>query len=179
MPRGRLTRTKVREEKKLVKARLQAIKEWEERTSNFSYNLKKHVLKITEKLSFDDWLAMGVGAWAVATFKKPEAFLWGAIGYKLARTDGGTPPVAQISGLATLAVLGLAGGGVDMLTTFIEDVGGQAEDVIRSMGEQYDSEFAEYWDETKGRVPYGFWKRQQSDPDSIYYNPPEKNNQEG
>lgn len=157
MGRGKLLRTKIREEKRLVKARLQAEKEWEERTSNFSHILKKQFMKITAKLSFDDLLAIAVGSWALTTFQTPEAFLWGAVGYKLATTKGGSPPVSQLAGLASLSVLGLAAGGGEMIASFIEDIGEEATKFVASPISTPETD--EWFKETGGKVPFHLWKR--------------------
>lgn len=78
-------------------------KEWEE-------SIAGHIGKLVDRLSFDDLMAIIVGGWAAYTFKSPGHFLWGSIGYKLARTPGGGGIVgspSQIAGLITLAALGL------------------------------------------------------------------------
>lgn len=151
LPRGKTLRTKVKAEKALTKARLQATKEWEERTSNFSHILKKQFMKITEKLSFDDLLAIAVGSWSLSVFKKPEAFLWGAIGYKLAITRGGAPPLSQAAGLATLSSLGLLSLGLNILnaksqeeaTKSLKDMGYSDEEIelMKGAGSRVAEEF--------------------------------------
>ena len=49
MGRGQLLKTKVKAEKALTKAKLQAKKEWEERKSNIAYHLKKEFLGVVRK----------------------------------------------------------------------------------------------------------------------------------
>lgn len=51
LPKGRTLKAKVREEKKLVKARLQAVKEWESRSSNFLYLTKKQLLEVFKRVN--------------------------------------------------------------------------------------------------------------------------------
>lgn len=50
MGRGKLLRTKIRARKALVKADLQAKKEWEERKSNFLYHAKKQILGLLKSI---------------------------------------------------------------------------------------------------------------------------------
>lgn len=50
MGRGPLLKTLVKKEKYLTKARLQATKEWEERTSNFTYLAKKEIIDLLKKI---------------------------------------------------------------------------------------------------------------------------------
>ena len=76
-------------------------KEWEE-------SLSGHIGRLVDRLSFDDWLALAIGAVAGYATESWEGALTGMIGYKLATTRGGSPPVAQIAGLVTLSGLGLA-----------------------------------------------------------------------
>lgn len=109
MGRGKALRSKVKEKKALTKAELQAKKEWEQRSSNVPYMMQKQLLKFADNITFDDFLAIGVGMWGWKHLNNPTAFLSGAIGYKLARTEGGTPPVSQVAGLAILAGMGLIG----------------------------------------------------------------------
>lgn len=56
----------------------------------------------------------------------------GLVGYKLATTDGGMPPVSQIAGLATLGIIGLgiAGSGIDFNKIFKD----AAENLLNSVG---------------------------------------------
>jgi len=49
MGRGQLLKTKVKAEKALTKAKLQAKKEWEERKANVIYHLKKEFLGVMRK----------------------------------------------------------------------------------------------------------------------------------
>lgn len=49
MGRGPALKTKVKAEKALTKAKLQAKKEWEERKANFVYHLKKEFLSVMRK----------------------------------------------------------------------------------------------------------------------------------
>lgn len=58
MARGRLLKSKVKEAKALVKAKLQASKEWEERNANIEYSLKKELvmlLRRTDPLELVIW----------------------------------------------------------------------------------------------------------------------------
>jgi len=51
-----------------------------------------------------------MGSLAIAGYEKFKTLhgaLWGPVSYKLATAPGGTPPVAQVAGVASLAVLGL------------------------------------------------------------------------
>lgn len=59
MARGKLLRTRVRAEKALVKAKLQATKEWEERTSNFQYLMKKELVNLIRKIDPLEMVAVG------------------------------------------------------------------------------------------------------------------------
>jgi len=56
----------------------------------------------------DDLIALGVGAWAWKHSGEPASLLAGMVGYKLATTPGGTPPVSQIAGLTVLSAIGAA-----------------------------------------------------------------------
>lgn len=103
MGRGKLLRSKVKAEKALIKARLQGKKEWEERTSNILYLLKQ---KTFDKLSFDDLLTLGVGAWAAKHTGDPLNALHGMIGFKLAMAPN--LPTSMV-GIAILAAVGIGG----------------------------------------------------------------------
>ena len=76
-------------------------KEWEE-------SIAGHAGKIVDRLTFDDFLAIAIGAVGGLATGSWEGALAGMVGYKLATTMGGSPPVAQIAGLVTLSSLGLA-----------------------------------------------------------------------
>lgn len=65
MGRGKLLRTKVKAEKALVKARLQAQKEWEERKSNFAYGMKKEFVALLRKVDPIELLAIGGATFVV------------------------------------------------------------------------------------------------------------------
>ena len=84
-----------------------------EKRSTFLKNpldsLATHAGKFLDRMQLDDMLAIGMGAWGALHTQAPEHFLTGMIGYKLARTEGGTPPMSQVAGLGILAALGLAG----------------------------------------------------------------------
>ena len=59
MGRGKLLRTKVKAEKALVKARLQAEKEWWERKSNFGYKIKREIALAARKIDYVELAAVG------------------------------------------------------------------------------------------------------------------------
>lgn len=76
-----------------------------------SKNRKKILTEVKDWFkdrSIDDLIAMGVGVWAWKHSGEPASALAGMVGYKLARTEGGAPPISQISGLAVLSAIGLA-----------------------------------------------------------------------
>lgn len=58
-------------------------------------------------------MALGVGYYSSTLATTPENALRnaliGMLGYRLATTSGGTPPVSQIAGLSILGVIGLVG----------------------------------------------------------------------
>jgi len=62
--------------------------------------------KLGRRLTFDDLLTITIGLYGAKALNHPHGFLWGSVGYKLARSDS---TLAAGSGLATLAILGLAG----------------------------------------------------------------------
>ena len=88
--------------KKTAKGFKRSQKEWEE-------SIAAHIGKFGDRITLDDLLAIAVGIWGAVHTQWPAHFLTGAIGYKLARTMGGTPPVSQIAGLSILGALGLVG----------------------------------------------------------------------
>jgi len=53
MARGKLLKTKVKAEKALTKARLQATKEWELRNANFTYLAKKELVGFIRRMEVD------------------------------------------------------------------------------------------------------------------------------
>ena len=59
MGRGKLLRTKVKAEKALTKARLQAEKEWWERKSNFAYKIKREIVEAARKIDYVELAAVG------------------------------------------------------------------------------------------------------------------------
>lgn len=93
--------------------------------------------------TMDDLLTLGVGSWAYYSLRKPEAFLAGMVGYKLARTHAAP---SQLAGLGTLAMLGLA-------TLPLEAIKEQIAAPIRT------PETDQWYDETGGSVPFHLWKR--------------------
>lgn len=72
---------------------------------------REHIGKLIDNLKLDPvdvLIYLGLGALSYDAFgKTPAAALVGPIGYKLATTMGGTPPVSQVAGLAILGSLGL------------------------------------------------------------------------
>lgn len=62
--------------------------------------------KLGRRLTFDDLLAISIGVLGAKHLKHPYGFLWGSVGYKLARSESN---ISSGAGLATLAALGLAG----------------------------------------------------------------------
>jgi hypothetical protein len=77
-------------------------------------SLNDHIGRFTDRLTLEDLLTISVGVWSAIHTQHPINFLTGALGYKLATTEGGTPPIAQITGLGilgTVAALPLVGGG--------------------------------------------------------------------
>lgn len=77
-------------------------------------SIMTHLGLAVDKMKLNDWADLGIiGALAYLGYdlsKDWRGMLIGPIGYKLATTMGGTPPVSQIAGLTTLAVLGIASG---------------------------------------------------------------------
>lgn len=59
MGRGPLLKTKVKAEKALTKARLQAEKEWWERKSNFAYKIKREIALAARKIDYVELAAVG------------------------------------------------------------------------------------------------------------------------
>ena len=59
MGRGKLLRTKIKEVKAKEKAILQARKEWEERKSNFTYQLKKELVNAMRNIDYVELAAVG------------------------------------------------------------------------------------------------------------------------
>lgn len=106
MGRGPLLRTKVKAEKALTKARLQAKKEWESHKSNIQYRVSKAFEKMAEKFTLDDLICLGVGAWAAKHTNDPLNALHGMIGYKLAVAPN--LPTSMV-GVAILAAVGIGG----------------------------------------------------------------------
>ena len=62
--------------------------------------------KLGRRLTFDDLLTITIGLYGAKALNHPYGFLWGSVGYKLARSES---TLAAGAGLGTLAVLGLAG----------------------------------------------------------------------
>ena len=93
--------------------------------------------------SIDDLITLGVGSWAYYSLRKPEAFLAGMVGYKLARTHAAP---SQLSGLATLGLLGLATLPLDAIEQAVAAP-------IRT------EETDQWWEETHGDIPFHHWKR--------------------
>jgi len=59
MARGKLLRTKIKNEKALVKARLQAEKEWYQRKANFQYLFKKELVNMMRRIDPLEFAAVG------------------------------------------------------------------------------------------------------------------------
>jgi hypothetical protein len=68
--------------------------------------IKERVDSFLGSLNMDDVITTAVALYGAWAFKHPYGALWGAIGYKLARSPN---TLAAGSGLTTLAILGLAG----------------------------------------------------------------------
>lgn len=103
----------------------------------------EQIKKFTERLTFDDILAISIGGWAAYSLGKPIHFLSGSLAYKLARTEGN---VSQLAGLATLGMLGLATLPLDAIKETVAAP-------IRT------PETDEWYDETGGSIPFHHWKR--------------------
>lgn len=56
-------------------------------------------------------LDVGLAALGVKAFGSVEGALLGPVSLRLARTRGGTPPIAQMTGVAGLVILGVANAG--------------------------------------------------------------------
>ena len=69
-------------------------------------HVKERVDSFLGSLNMDDVLTIAVALYGAKALNHPYGLLWGAIGYKLARSEN---TLAAGSGLATLAILGLAG----------------------------------------------------------------------
>jgi len=62
--------------------------------------------KFGENLTFDDLVTITTGLYGAYALKHPFGFLWGSIGYNLAKAPN---ILSAASGLAVLGILGLAG----------------------------------------------------------------------
>jgi len=82
---------------------------WKKKQTEQEVSINDHIGRLIDRLSLDDLLALGVGAWGAIHTESVAGFMLGTIGYKLARTEGGTPPFSQMAGLGMLAFTGLIG----------------------------------------------------------------------
>lgn len=75
-------------------------------------SIATHIGKMTDNMKLNDWADLGIIAGlAYLSYDVTQDLrgaLIGPIGYKLATTMGGTPPLSQIAGLTILAALGMA-----------------------------------------------------------------------
>ena len=90
-------------------------KEWAE-------TIATHLGKFVDRLTPDDALLMGLGAWGALHTQTLHGGLATMLGYKLATTGGGTPPLAQVSGLILLSGVGAAPYVVPGLGMFAEQM---------------------------------------------------------
>lgn len=91
-------------EKKTRKRLSRKTKEWEESICN---HIGKIIDNATPMQLAEISLMAGLAWLGYDATKDLRGSLAGVLGYKLATTMGGTPPVSQIAGLAILAYLGL------------------------------------------------------------------------
>lgn len=79
-------------------------KDWEK-------SIAGHIGKFIDRMTVKDveelFLNVGLAIVGVEVFKGWKGALYGPIALRLARTDGGSPPIAQIAGVAGLLTLGL------------------------------------------------------------------------
>lgn len=101
--------------KKPAKGFKRTRKEWEE-------TLATHMGKFIDRLTPDDALLMSLGAWGALHTQTLHGGLATMLGYKLATTAGGTPPLAQVSGLILLSSVGAAPYVVPGLGMFAEQM---------------------------------------------------------
>lgn len=66
----------------------------------------EEIKKFGRRLTLDDLITITIGLYGAKALKHPYGFLWGTVGYKLARSES---TLAAGTGLSTLAILGLAG----------------------------------------------------------------------
>jgi hypothetical protein len=69
-------------------------------------SIADHIGKIIDNLTMDDMIRISVGLYGALALRHPFGFLWGSIGYQLTKSPS---TLVAGSGLATLAILGLAG----------------------------------------------------------------------
>jgi hypothetical protein len=107
-----------------------------EKRSTFLKNpldsLAMHAGKLLDRMSLDDLISVGVGLWGGLWTNNPLGFATGLLGYRLARTEGGMPPVSQMAGLAMLAFTGI----IPVLPAF----GDAIEDTKSFLGAKVDPE---------------------------------------
>lgn len=101
-----MKRTAKGKQKKPNKGFERTNKEWEQ-------SIAGHIGKFIDGLRVPDVIELILyGGLAYlgyeASGRKPIGLLWGPVSFRLATTMGGTPPVSQIAGLASLGMLGLA-----------------------------------------------------------------------
>ncbi len=93
----------------MVKGKRARRKDWS--LKDLSVSAREHFGKIIDNTNLQQWFDIGImGGLALLGWDAtddPRGALIGPIGYKLATTMGGTPPVSQIAGLGILALLGL------------------------------------------------------------------------
>jgi len=81
MGRGRLLKSKVKETKALVKARMQAAKEWEERKANIEYLLKKELIELLRRTDPLELVIWGSTTYVLYNvFQATEEFTSKAVG---------------------------------------------------------------------------------------------------
>ena len=82
---------------------------WKKKKVEQEASISDHIGRLIDRLSLDDIFALSIGAWGAVHTESVEGFLTALLGYKLATTMGGTPPVSQIAGIGLLAFTGLMG----------------------------------------------------------------------
>lgn len=88
--------------KKARKGFKRSKKEWEE-------SIAGHIGKAIDRIEpLEGLLLIGLALAGVEAFGDWKGALLGPIGLKLAMTQGGTPPIAQIAGVTALGILGAA-----------------------------------------------------------------------
>lgn len=99
----------VKLEEGLTMARLRGKMKFKQGKKALERSVKDHIGKLIDRVEpIDAFINIGLAYLGYEAFHTWKGALIGPIAYKLATTQGGTPPVSQISGLAILGILGVA-----------------------------------------------------------------------